>query len=196
MWLLPFLFLNKAGRQAIGMRKLKSWAGLFLGILSGIGYCILVWLIGELLYGSSINNWFVYISSSYSIPENIDWDTQRFTFFAIFGITSMVFSPIGEELMYRGFIHRCFSDLLGDNAASYVDSAAFAITHLAHFGILFVDGSWEFRVVPALVWVFLMFVASRIFFFAKQKSRSILGAILSHACFNLLMTYIIFYHVL
>lgn len=196
MWLLPFLLLNKAGRNAIGMRKPKGRVGLFLGILLGGAFCILVWASGDLLYGSSINNWLVYISKSYSIPDNIDWETQRFSFFLIFGVTSMIFSPIGEELTYRGLIHQCFSDTLGVNRASYVDSSAFALTHLAHFGILFVQGSWEFRFIPALFWVILMFLVSRIFFFAKQKSNSILGAILSHACFNLIMTYFIFYHIL
>ena len=196
MWFLPYIFLNKAGRRAIGIRKPKSGLGILIGILVGGGFCAIVWLLGDMLYGTTVNNWLVYISNSYSLPQDIDWEAQQFTFFMIFGITSMIFSPIGEELMYRGGIHRCFSDSLGEHGASYVDSAAFAITHLAHFGILFVDNSWEFRVIPALLWVILMFLASRIFFFAKQRSGSILGAILSHACFNLTMTYFIFYHIL
>jgi membrane protease YdiL (CAAX protease family) len=41
-----------------------------------------------------------------------------------------------------------------------------------------------------------MFLASRIFFFANKKSGSILGAIISHAAFNLAMMYFIFYQIL
>lgn len=196
MWVLPFLLLNKNGRSEIGIKTPTSVLGLLLGIVLGALFCLLVWWIGDLLYQNSSSNWLVYISQSYSIPEGVDLNEQRLTFFIIFGVISMIFSPIGEELMYRGFIHRCFVQKLGENNASIVDSTAFALTHLAHFGILFVNGNWEFRPIPALIWVGLTFLAARIFFLIKQKSGSILGAILAHAAFNLAMTYFIFYHIL
>ncbi len=195
MWVLPFVLLNKAGRREIGIKGPSSLLGVLLGIVLGGLFCILVWWLGDFLYQHSDSNWLVYISQSYLIPDGVDLGEQRLTFFIIFGAVSMIFSPIGEELMYRGVIHRCFVPRLGENKASIVDSSAFALTHVAHFGILLVNGNWEFRLVPALLWVGLTFLAARIFFFAKQKSGSILGAILSHASFNLTMTYFIFYHI-
>jgi membrane protease YdiL (CAAX protease family) len=195
MWLLPFILLNKFGQREIGLTKPTNPKHLFSGILAGIIFCTLVWFIGDFLYGGSTSNWLVYISKSYSIPNEVNLDQQRLLFFIIFGVTSMIFSPIGEELMYRGMIHRCFSNGLGETKASYVDSSAFALTHLAHFGILFTDGNWVFEPLAALIWVILMFLASRVFFWAKQRSGSILGAILGHAFFNLTMTYFIFYHI-
>ena len=108
----------------------------------------------------------------------------------------MTFSPIGEELLYRGLIHQCFVPRYGRNKASIIDSLAFGITHLAHFGLIFSLGEWQFLPIPALLWVLLTFVSSRLFYYCKQKSGSIYGAILCHAGFNLAMTYFIFYHIL
>ena len=86
--------------------------------------------------------------------------------------------------------------LTAEQKASILDSLAFALTHLAHFGIVFVAGHWSFLFLPAAIWVMLMFLASRLFFICKVKSGSILGAILCHAGFNLAMTYYIIYFIL
>jgi hypothetical protein len=108
----------------------------------------------------------------------------------------MTFSPIGEELFYRGIVHGSFAKELGERKASIIDSLAFALTHLAHFGIIYLSGNWHFLFLPAIMWVIFMFMASRIFFICKQKTGSIYGAIISHAAFNLTMMYFIFYHIL
>ena len=196
MWFLPFILLNKAGRREIGIKKPSSSKGIFIGILAGIFFCSIVWVLGDMLYGNTISNWLFYISKSYNITNPDVISQQRLTYFLIFGLTSMFFSPIGEELMYRGLIHRCFSGQIGENRASYVDSSAFALTHLAHFGIVYSNGSWTLLIFPAMLWVLLMFFASRIFFWVKQRSGTIYGAILSHAFFNLTMTYFILYHII
>ena len=86
--------------------------------------------------------------------------------------------------------------MLKQQYSNKINSTAFALTHLAHFGIIYLLGSWRFLLIPALLWVFSMFVASRIFFICKEKTGSILGAIISHAAFNLSMMYFIFYHIL
>ena len=109
---------------------------------------------------------------------------------------SMLFSPIGEELFYRGMIHGSFSRKYGDNKASHIDSLAFALTHLAHFGIVYVDGQWDFLLLPSLLWLIFMFFTSRLFHYCKKRTGSILGAIVSHAAFNGCMMYFIFYHIL
>jgi membrane protease YdiL (CAAX protease family) len=105
----------------------------------------------------------------------------------------MLFSPIGEELFFRGIVHTSFANSIGDKKASLVDSSAFALTHLSHFGLVFIHPQWRFLPIPALLWVVGMFVASRLFFRFKQYSCSLSGSILCHAGFNLGMTYCIFY---
>jgi hypothetical protein len=108
----------------------------------------------------------------------------------------MTFSPIGEELFYRGVVHASFALEKSENTASIWDSIAFSLTHLAHFGIVFIDGKWKFIFIPALLWVTGMFFASRLFYLCKQKTKSLLGAVVCHAGFNVTMIYFIFYHIL
>jgi len=145
------------------------------------------------LYGSEPENWLVYIARSYpseGLPE------QRWMFFLIPAGISMLFSPIGEELLFRGLIHDSFAQDVGNFRASLIDSSAFALIHLSHFGILYIDGSWTFAWLPALLWVVLMFLASRLFYRCRVWADSIWGAVCCHAGFNLGMTYFIYFYIL
>ena len=102
------------------------------------------------------------------------------------------FQSIVEELLYRGQIHQDFVSKFGNNKASIIDSLAFTIVHLAHFGIIYNSGIWQILYIPAFLLLLLMFLTSRMFFSCKSKSESIYGAILSHAGFNLAMTFLYF----
>jgi len=107
--------------------------------------------------------------------------------------TGMIFSPIGEELFFRGIVHSSFAASVGERKASYIDSAAFALTHISHFGLVFINQRWQFLFGPTLNWVLAMFLVSMVFIFFKRNSGSLLGAIICHAAFNLGMIYCIFY---
>jgi uncharacterized protein len=196
MWALPFILLSKQGRVAIGLRKVKCYKWLLLAFILGIMACTVIYLTGQWLYGSTIHNWFVYISKSFTIPPQQLEGNGRTIFFLIFALISMSFSPIGEELLYRGLIHQSFADRFSEHAASRVDSLAFAITHLPHFGIIYTLAGWQFPFVAAVLWMSFMFLSSRLFFYCKYKSGSLYGAMLAHAGFNLAMIYFIFYHML
>ena len=113
--------------------------------------------------------------------------------FAIMAITGMTFSPIGEELFFRGIVHSSFAKSIGEKKASIVDSSAFALTHISHFGLVFINNKWDFFVIPTILWVTSMFLVSLLFYHFRKKSNSILGAILCHSAFNLGMIYCIFY---
>lgn len=52
----------------------------------------------------------------------------------------MTFSPVGEEVFYRGIVHACLVPRVGATWASLLDSAAFALVHLAHFRLVWVSG--------------------------------------------------------
>ncbi len=196
MILLPFLLLNRDGRRYIGIEKTKKITALAYCFALGMAMCLMVFLTGMFFYGDSNSNWFVYISNSYHNILPGDLSGVRFSYFAIFGLISMVFSPIGEEIMYRGFIHRCFEGRYGATWASRIDSAAFAITHLAHFGIIYTASGWVIKPLPAILWMFAIFLVGRVFFHCRNRSGSILGAVVAHAGFNLAMTYFIFYYIL
>ncbi|WP_258101091.1 CPBP family intramembrane glutamic endopeptidase [Marinoscillum pacificum] len=190
--LVPFIFLSKAGRAQIGLIKSNAYGMLIAAFIIGIALSLFLHVIGKLLYEDSFQNWYAYIGKSYNIPEVIS-ASDKITLFLVMAITGMIFSPIGEELFFRGVVHGSFAKSIGDQKASIVDSLAFAFTHIAHFGLVFINGNWNFYFVPTLLWVIGMFLVSIAFFQMKKSSGSILGAVLCHAGFNLGMIYCIFY---
>lgn len=82
---------------------------------------------------------------------------------------------------------------MGERKASIADGTAFALTHIAHFGWIFVDPQWEFLMIRTLIWVSSMFLLSLLFFAFRRSTGSMLGAIICHVAFNLGMIYSIFY---
>lgn len=188
----PFIFLNKYGRKKIGIVKSKKYVWLLAAFVCGLIASILLYLLGETLYGNSYENWYEYIGKSYKIASDISQNDKRILF-AVMAFTSMTFSPIGEELFFRGIVHSSFAKSIGEKKASIVDSSAFALTHISHFGLVFIDSKWSFFTIPTLIWVASMFLVSLLFFAFKKYSGSILGAIICHSAFNLGMIYCIFY---
>lgn len=190
--LTPFIFLSKKGRKEIGLVNPRHKIELLYAFFIGVLIASALFLIGYLLYANTINNWYVYIGNSYLIPEGVA-GKEKFIYFLIFATTGMIFSPIGEELFFRGIVHQSFSNSVGEQKASLIDSSAFAITHLSHFGIVYVSGVWKFLWIPSLIWMVGMFVSSLAFFHYRKRSGSIVGAILCHAGFNVGMIFYIFY---
>jgi uncharacterized protein len=188
----PFLFLTKHGRNEIGIIKPRNNNWLFFGFVYGLLASFILYFIGQILYDKSYQNWYQYIGKLYNIPVDIN-QTDKKVMFAIVAFTSMIFSPIGEELFFRGIVHSSFARSVGERKASFIDSTAFALTHISHFGIVFINNSWDFFTLPALIWVSSMFLVSLLFYISRKKSGSLLGAILCHSAFNLGMTFCIFY---
>ncbi|GAA5028622.1 hypothetical protein GCM10011506_14280 [Marivirga lumbricoides] len=190
--LVPFLFLSRFGRNKIGIKKTNKIGALILALVAGVAFSLILYLIGTELYDTSYQNWYVYIAKSYNIPEVISADDKLILFISMAG-TGMIFSPVGEEFFFRGIVHGSFARSIGEKRASFVDSSAFALTHIAHFGIVFIDGGWSFYLIPTFIWVLGMFLVSLLFFKTKQLTNSLWGAVLCHAGFNLGMIYCIFY---
>lgn len=190
--LAPHIFLTRTGREHIGMVKPLKYSSLLIAFVTGLFISYVLFIVGKVLYENSYSNWYAYIGKSYNIPDGIQ-NHDRMILFLVMAITGMIFSPIGEELFFRGIVHGSFAASVGDRTASVIDSAAFALVHLSHFGIVYIGGRWEFFAMPSLLWVGSMFLTSAAFFAFKQRSGSLLGAIVCHAAFNLGMIYCIFY---
>ncbi|MBL7862196.1 MAG: CPBP family intramembrane metalloprotease [Cyclobacteriaceae bacterium] len=190
--LIPFLFLTPAGRTKIGLVKPSDAKWLLFAILLGLGFSLLIHLTGKGLFGTSYENWYQYIGRSYNIPAGISTEDKR-VMFIITALVSMIFSPVGEELFFRGIVHSSFRESVGESTASRIDASAFALTHLAHFGLVYVNSQWQILWLPALIWVSSMFIVSLVFYACRKYAGSLLGAIICHAAFNLGMVYCIFY---
>lgn len=190
--LAPFIFLNRYGRRKIGITRPAGIFPLLFAIIGGLIASGILFLLGDALYGSSNENWYFYIGKSYLIPEGIA-PNERLILFLIMAFVGMTFSPIGEELFFRGIVHSSFAGSVGEKKAAIIDSSAFALTHISHFGLVFIDVKWDFYMLPTLIWVISMFLVSLLFLAFKKQSDSILGAIICHSAFNLGMIYCIFY---
>ena len=188
----PFLFLSKFGREKIGIVKSKNYTWLLTAFASGLAVSILLYVLGQFLYGNSYENWYNYTGKMFKVPVGIN-PSNKANLFIINALIVMTFSPIGEELFFRGIIHSSFAKSIGDKKASFIDSAAFALTHIAHFGLVFINNQWEFLTIPTLIWVLSMFGVSLLFFNFKKRVSSIWGAVVCHSAFNLGMAYCIFY---
>jgi membrane protease YdiL (CAAX protease family) len=190
--IIPFVFLSKYGRKAIGLCKPDSYSWLLIAVAIGLVFSVALYFAGEVLYGDSYGNWYVYIGKSYNIPDGIS-GKDKLVMFMIMAVTGMIFSPIGEELFFRGIVHSSFAKSMGNTKASIIDGTAFALTHISHFGLVFIHGKWTFFTMPTVIWVVSMFLISLLFFICRYKSGSLLGTILCHSTFNLGMIYCIFY---
>ncbi|WP_373496425.1 lysostaphin resistance A-like protein [Aquiflexum sp.] len=190
--IVPFVFLGRYGQKVIGIKKPKNFRWLLWAFATGLIASLLLYYVGQALYGNTYQNWYAYIGKSYQIPFGINSNDKRIMFVAM-ALVGMTFSPVGEELFFRGIVHSSFAKSIGEKRASVVDGLAFALTHVSHYGLVFIDGKWDFFVLSTIIWVSGMFLLSLLFFWFRKKSNSILGAILCHAAFNLGMIYCIFY---
>ena len=141
--IIPFIFLSKSGKKVIGLTKPKTFSWLIFAFILGLTFSILLYFLGELIYKNSFENWYVYIGKSYNIPSEIK-PNDKLIMFVIMAITGMIFSPIGEELFFRGIVHSSFAKSIGYFKASIIDSFAFALTHISHFGLVLINNEWKF----------------------------------------------------
>ena len=190
--LAPYVFLNKTGRRRIGILKTRRYRTIFIAFLLGIALSLFLYYLGILLYGRTYQNWYFYIAQSYRIPAEIK-SAEKMIMFLIMAFAGMTFSPVGEELFFRGIVHASFAKSLGEKRALLIDGLSFAVTHIAHFGLVFINNRFTLYIIPTLIWVSAMFLTSMLFFMYKKKADSLLGAIFCHSGFNLGMIFSIFY---
>jgi hypothetical protein len=188
----PFVFLSRFGRKKIGLVRTRKYKWLAYAFVGGLAASILLHFIGQSLYGNTVENWYYYIGRSYKIPAEITVENKTILF-AIIAFTSMTFSPFGEELFFRGIVHSSIAKSVGDKKASFADSLAFALTHISHFCLIYINAEWTLLTIPTIIWVASMFLVSIMFFVFRQYSESIWGAVIGHSAFNLGMTYCIFF---
>lgn len=190
---LPWVLLTRSGRLRIGVQAPSRWWLVPVSLVAGALACLLLAGVFGALWGQTISNAFVYIAGSYGALPNPLPDADRVIFFLVFAAIAAIFSPIGEELFYRGVVHEGLATRMGHGRASLVDAVAFALVHLAHFGVVYVSGAWALLPLPALVWIVAMFAVSLLFRACRVMTGSIVGAIAAHAGFNVAMTAVIFF---
>ncbi len=192
MALTPHLFLSREGRRRAGLRRPVRPRWILWGVALGALGAVLCYGLGVALYGASDDNWFVSVRRAFPItPEMAALPTAQL--FWIITVPSLIFSPVGEEIFFRGFLQQVAEERWSHRSGLIVDAGWFAVVHLVHHGIVRIDG--QIRVFPlsGLIWVALIFGTGVMFALLRRRAGSLLAPILCHAAFNLAMNFTIFY---
>jgi membrane protease YdiL (CAAX protease family) len=187
---LPWVVLSRMGRRQIGLRRPRHLAWLPLSLALGALAASACFWFGFVLYGAGPEHWFVSIAGSFRQQP-----TPGFTLLQLhlmFTIIAVLFSPIGEEIFFRGFLQKVLEDRHGRTRATIMEASLFALVHLCHHGILVSAAGVVLQPVSGALWVAQMFLLSLLFAWLRRRSDSILPAILAHAAFNAAMNHWIF----
>ena len=191
MAILPWVLLTPEGRLRIGLKRPFTAANYLLAIACGFGAAVLCFVLGLLLFGHGIDNWFVNIGNSYKAMVN----TSGMSFLMlnlIFTLPAILFSPIGEEIFYRGVLQKTLEQKFSITGSTIIECSLFALVHLVHHGIIKTAAGLDFLPVSGALWMLQMFFVAWMFAWLRQKSGSIYIAILAHMVFNLTMNFTIF----
>lgn len=191
MALTPWLILDAPGRRRIGLTPVtrKIWYG--WALMSGAAAALICFAVGHIMFGTSTGNWYVSIAGSYQRMM----DTSAFSIVMlhlVFTTPALLFSPVGEEIFFRGVLQRALEDRTSTHTATMVECSLFAVVHLCHHGLVRIDGHLGWMPLSALSWMLLMFVTAWLFAWIRKRSGSLYPAIAAHMAFNGTMNFLIF----
>jgi membrane protease YdiL (CAAX protease family) len=194
MWALPFLVLSAQGRREIGLRKQgNSASALALSALAGACGGFAVYAAGMALYGASPDNWCVSIRDSIQIAQ-LRAAMPLAAAFAAVVLPAMIVSPIGEEILFRGFLQQSFTLRWNVSVATVVNGLAFGLVHLHVHGIWHDAAGFHLRLISGALMVLLMAGLSAVFTLCRLRSGSLYAAMIAHSACNLAMIGAIFIH--
>ena len=187
VWPLPWLLCTREGRTAIGFRAPVAWWWMGSGPALGLAVLGIGAAVAGALFGGGADNWFTHHAAELArIAADVPPGLSAPALFWTLTVPAMIFSPLGEEFLYRGFMLRVASTLWGDRAGTVVQAAAFAFVHLAHYGLQ--------PVQPAVIGLFLPtnFVVALALAWMVRRSGSLWVAVVAHSVYNLGLNAIVF----
>ena len=190
MMALPWLVLSREGRRQIGLQWPRHAGWIPLGLLLGGCAASACYLIGAALYGAGIGHPFVSVARNYLLQEPDGWSLLRLHL--TFTVAACLFSPLGEEIFYRGFLQKVLADRYGATPATAMEAGLFALVHLCHHGILVTAAGVVLLPASGALWVGQMFLLALLFAWLRRGAASLLPAIAAHAAFNAAMNAWIF----
>jgi uncharacterized protein len=194
MWALPFIVLTAQGRREIGLRKQgNSPSALALSALAGACAGFAVYAAGMALFGASPDNWCVSIRDSFHLAEMRAAMPLAAAFAAVV-LPAMIFSPIGEEILFRGLLLQSFARRWNVPVATVVNGLAFGLVHLHVHGLWHDAAGFHLRLVSGALMVLLMVGVSAVFTFCRLRSGSLYAAMIAHSACNFAMIGAIIFH--
>jgi hypothetical protein len=194
MWTLPFLFLTRQGRREIGLRKQgNSAVNLLLSALAGAVCGLAFFAIGMALFGNSPDNWNLSIRDSFQLNQMLAVMSPA-AVFAVIALSTMSFTPIGEEFFFRGLIQQSFALRWNAAIAMLVNGFAYGLMHLLHVHGLWHDAAgFHLRIVSGGLMVLLLAGLGAVLTLIRLRTGSMWCAVVSHAACNLAMISAVFF---
>ncbi len=192
MWCLPFLVYSRTGRQRSGLTKIDRPVWLVVGPILGVLSAWVIHIIGFGLFGTSSDNWYVSVRTSYQADPRL-LALPLLVQFLVFTAPAVIFSPLGEEFFFRGMLQVSLKERFGVRIATTGTALAFGFVHLLHHGVAVGESGLQLLPISGLLWVALMAGVSLLFALVRAKSGSIWPAVASHVAFNIGMNVAIFY---
>lgn len=99
----------------------------------------------------------------------------------LFAAFMLLWAPVGEELLYRGYLFATLRKRRGFWLAALVSAAFFGIRHATHFFYLWPD----VPLVAAVFWALTAFVPGIFCAYLYEKTRSLYPPMIEHFLINL-----------
>lgn len=181
----PFLFWKQITPQGLGFSKPKSWKSVIIGILVCISLLPCEFFMSAFLVGNNTGNFFVVVSmnhiKTFQIQSEHIWNT-----FFLSALSLSIFSPLTEEIFFRGFLQKSFENSFGIHKANVLQALCFGIIHIAYCWIVKVDIRIVLNVVPCIALIGLVYG------WVRHKTKSIFSVIIVHAVTNFFLTILIY----
>jgi len=192
MWALPWLFLTSHGCREFGFRKPRIvFSSLAFSAIAGAACGIAVFALGFVLFGNSPDNWCVSIRDSFQIDQ-LRTHMSKAALFAVIVLPAMILTPIGEEILFRGFIQQAFLRRWNIFAAVYGNGLAFGLMHLHVHGLWRDAAGFHFHLVSGVLMVLALSAVSSVFTACRIRTGSLYSAMVAHAACNLALLSAIF----
>lgn len=193
MTIVPFLLLSRADRTVLGLRKPTSYQSYFTAVVLGSMAAFVCYIIGISIFQLTPDNWYVTIKTFYLNNPAYDNALPIWRTFLIFTMPALIFSPVGEEIFFRGFFQESLKLNFSERTSTLIECACFGLIHLFHHGLVSNNGSIIFFPLSGFIWALLMASLAFVFVQIRKHSNSLYPAMASHASFNLSMNAIIFF---
>jgi len=185
MWALPFIFLTENGRRQIGLSQRGMTAtSIILSALAGSACAFAFFTLGMLVYGDSPDNWCMSIRNYLHFDELRGFMSPT-SLFALYALPAILLNPVGEEILFRGFVQQAFSLRFNRAIATLVNSLLFGMIYLYLHGIWHDAYGFHLRTGSAALAIFLMACVGAVFTLCRTLSGALWPAMAAHAAFNL-----------
>jgi hypothetical protein len=187
---MPWLLLARPQRQAMGLQAAQPTTAYTWALLWGPAAATLCFALGWALYGRGADHWFVSVANSFRAQPTPGFGLLQLHL--MFTLPAIIFSPIGEELYFRGLMQRALETRFTARSSTHIEAAWFATVHLLHHGVALAAGVWTLRPVSGALWCALMFGLSWSLALLRRRGGSVWPAVLAHSAFNAPMNGFIF----